>query len=221
MKKIYRCGLGIIVILFIMSTQCVYALGMSIPVYAYENTEFEYVYDDGEELEQETQEELRNTLNEFWNQTDIRVIVATLKDEKEKTGREVTEKAMQEYAKEDVIVVLFSLNRKIINCSYENIDIFPYIKNIMSTSEEEYNTFIKNAVNGIIKQIAKAENKQFSTKTPDNTNIWSLLAEESLVSMIKVMLAIVTVIIIAFAVVILVIYIIVLCIKTLIDTFSS
>jgi len=220
MKKICRCGLSIIMVIFIMSTQCVYALAMSIPVYAYEGTEFRYVYDDGEELKEETQEELQNTLTEFWNQTNIKVIIVTLQDEKGKTGREITEKAMQEYAKEDVIVVLFSLNRKIINCSYENIDIFPYIKNIMSTSEEEYNTFIKNAVNGIIKQIAQAENKKFSTQT-ENTNVLNLLIEESLISMLKIMLAVVTVIIIAFLVLVLVIYIIVLCIKNLINIFSS
>ena len=224
MRKFLRYGLSIIIALFIMSIYCVYASGMSIPVYAYESAEFyekQYVYDDGEELKEETMEMLQNTLNEFWKQTDIRVVVVTLQDEEEKTGREITEKAMQKYGKEDVIVILFSLNRKIINCSYENVDIFPYIKNIISISENEYSTFVENSVVGIIKLIAEAENKKFSTRPEENTNILSLLGEESLVSMLKVILTIGTVIIIALVVVILVIFLIILCIEKLIDSFSS
>jgi len=215
MKKFLRYKVGIIVVLFFLL--------VNTPIYAYEGTENfhdEYVYDDGKELGEETQEAIRETLKEFYNQTSIKAVVVTLKEEEGKTGSELVHKTMETYEKESEVVILFSLNRKIINCSYENIDIFPYIKSILNISENEYNTFVENSVVRILKQIAKAENKSFNTQT-ENTNISNLLSGEDLKSMLNFIVAVGTIIVSIFLALVIVIFIIVLCIKTLIDTFSS
>ena len=215
MKKFSRYGVCIIVVLFFLL--------MNTPIYAYESTgkwHDEYVYDNEEELEEETQEAIRETLEEFYNQTSIKAIVVTVQNEKDKTGNEVVHETMEEYGKDDVIVLLFSKGRKLISCSYEDIDIFPYIRSIVGVSSIEYDNFIKNAVENILKQIAEAENKTFKIQK-EKVNLLELLSGEDMKNLLEIVMSVGSIVVIIFIVLILEIFIIRLCIEELINTFSS
>jgi len=215
MKKFSRYGVCIIVVLFFLL--------MNTPIYAYENTgnwHDEYFYDNEKELEKETREAIREILKEFYSQTSIKAIVVTVQDEEDKTGREIIQKAMQKYKKEDTVVIVFSMNRKFITCSNEKVDILPYSRSILSISESEYDKFAKNSVVNILKQIAYDEGKYFSIQK-EKVNFFELLADDGLMYIIMSGMTIVTVIAIIFVVIILVIFIIRLCIEQLIEYFSS
>lgn len=215
MKKCSRYAVSCILLLFFLLT--------CNPIYAYENTKLEdskYVYDNGKELKEETQEELENTLKDFFAQTNIRAIIVTACGDDSKSSSEIIEEAMEEYGNDDFVVLLFSKNRRLLSCSYQKINISPYIKRILSVNENKYDNFIKDSVVSILKQIAESEHKKFNVKK-DRVTLQELLSNEEVKSMLDFVISFGSIFVIIFIIINIEVYIIRLCIEELINTFRS
>lgn len=211
MKKRSRYVVGFILLLLFYF--------ISVPIQAYQQEN--YVYDEGEELQEEVKEEVRQILKDFNNQTHIKAIVVTLRKEAEQEGKQLVEDVMQRYNQRNTMVIIFSQNRRIVSCSYVKVDIFPYIKSIFNTDTNyEYGKFVKSATIGILQQIAEEENVKFSIPV-EKVNFIELLGGEDLRNLILAVSIIISIIVIAMTILLLEIFIIGLCITELINTFSS
>lgn len=140
-----------------------------------------YVHDIEGKLTEETRETLRKTLLDFDIQTNIMVVVATYNEQD--TASNTVNFILQEYSKEyskETIIIAFSRQKKVVECSLKDIDSFGYTKRFLSIdSDEEYNQNASSIVNHILDEIAKIEKKSYK-RARKPINFLELIGEEDI-----------------------------------------